>query len=51
MPDEDLTPESILKDHPRMTPDDQFTFRCDRYLDCFTQCCRERAMNFVFSYT
>lgn len=39
MPDEVLTPESILKDHPRMTPDDSFTFRCGRDLDCFTQCC------------
>jgi Fe-S-cluster containining protein len=41
MPDEVLTPESILKDHPRLKPDDSFTFRCGRDLDCFTHCCRD----------
>jgi uncharacterized protein len=41
MPDETLTAESILKEHPRLTPDDQFTFHCGRDLDCFTTCCRD----------
>jgi hypothetical protein len=41
MPEEVLTPESILNGHPRMTLDDSFTFRCGRDLDCFTQCCRD----------
>lgn len=41
MPDEVLTPESILRDHPRLRPDDPFTFRCSRDLDCFTHCCRD----------
>jgi uncharacterized protein len=32
---------SLLKDCPRMTRDDRFTFRCAPDLDCFTQCCRD----------
>jgi len=39
MPEEVRTAESILRDHPRMTLDDSFTFYCGRDLDCFTKCC------------
>ncbi|MEW5984701.1 MAG: YkgJ family cysteine cluster protein [Acidobacteriota bacterium] len=31
----------ILRDLPRMTLDDRFTFRCDRGLECFTHCCAD----------
>ena len=33
--------EQILNDYPRMSLDDQFTFRCDQGLACFTRCCRD----------
>jgi Fe-S-cluster containining protein len=36
---ENSTQMTILQDYPRMTLDDQFTFRCDPELDCFTKCC------------
>ena len=36
-----LTEEQILRDHPRMGPEDRFQFRCDSTLDCFTHCCRD----------
>ena len=36
-----LTQESILRDCPRMTPDDCFTFECSESLDCFTHCCAD----------
>ncbi len=39
MSDQEVTAEGILKDHARMTPDDQFTFHCGPHLDCFTKCC------------
>jgi Fe-S-cluster containining protein len=39
MPDPKFTAESILKEQPRLTPRDPFTFRCGRDLDCFTTCC------------
>lgn len=41
MPEQVLTPETILGDHPRMALDDTFTFRCSCDLDCFTRCCRD----------
>ncbi len=39
MSGETLTQESILRDAPRLTLDDRFTFGCSRSLDCFTRCC------------
>ena len=39
MPEGRLTPEEILRDYPRLGPDDKFTFRCDPGVDCFTDCC------------
>ncbi len=44
MSGEVLTQETILRDCARMTPDDCFTFDCDRSLDCFTHCCRDVAI-------
>ncbi len=41
MSDPNPTAKSILPDLPRMTPGDQFVFRCGRELDCFTTCCRD----------
>ncbi len=35
------TQENILREYPRLTPGDRFTFRCGRELDCFTHCCRD----------
>jgi len=36
-----LTQETILRDCPRMSLDDSFTFACHGSLDCFTRCCRD----------
>ena len=33
--------DAILKDYPRLTSDDSFTFHCGKDLDCFTDCCRD----------
>lgn len=43
MPDETRTPtqEAILRDYPRLGPDDSFDFRCGKDLDCFNCCCRD----------
>jgi len=41
---EALTQETILRDCPRMTEDDSFTFGCHGSLDCFTRCCRDVAI-------
>jgi Fe-S-cluster containining protein len=41
MSGEALTQETILRDCPRMTPDDSFSFECNRSLDCFTRCCAD----------
>ena len=30
-----------MRDYPRMSADDTFTFRCGRDLDCFTHCCAD----------
>jgi Fe-S-cluster containining protein len=38
---ERLSQESILREQPRLGPDDRFTFACDKSLDCFTRCCRD----------
>jgi len=39
MPEGQLTAEKILREYPRLGPDDCFTFRCDPGVDCFTTCC------------
>jgi len=44
MSGEALTQETILRDCPRMTEDDSFTFGCHGSLDCFTRCCRDVAI-------
>ncbi len=41
MSGEVLTQETILRDCPRMGPEDSFTFGCHRSLDCFTRCCSD----------
>ncbi len=35
------TPESIIRDYPRLKPDDHFCFQCDRSIECFTRCCND----------
>jgi Fe-S-cluster containining protein len=37
----DVTQESIVRDYPRMTMEDTFSFRCDSGLSCFNSCCRD----------
>jgi Fe-S-cluster containining protein len=39
--DKDVNGEAIIRDYPRMTLDDSFSFRCDSGLDCFNSCCRD----------
>ena len=41
MPDTPLTADSIVRDLPRLGPDDTFAFRCGSDLDCFTSCCSD----------
>ena len=41
MPNRSFSAESILKEYPRLMPDDLFTFRCGPDMDCFTTCCRD----------
>jgi Fe-S-cluster containining protein len=42
MPDDAaLRAEAILKECPRLSPEDRFVFRCGSDLDCFTHCCRD----------
>ncbi len=41
MPDDGPTQEKILKEYPRLGPDDAFPFRCGKDLDCFTCCCQD----------
>ncbi len=41
MPAEALSEVSILREQPRLGPDDRFTFECRKDLDCFTHCCRD----------
>lgn len=35
------SPETIIRDYPRLTHDDEFTFSCDKSMECFTRCCRD----------
>ncbi len=43
MPGEQRAPtqEAILRDYPRLGPDDTLDFRCGKDLDCFNCCCRD----------
>jgi Fe-S-cluster containining protein len=41
MNDAEARPQGIPEDSPRLGLDDQFTFRCDPRLDCFTRCCHD----------
>ena len=41
MPNVPLTGDDIVRDLPRLGPDDSFTFRCGKDLDCFTRCCQD----------
>jgi uncharacterized protein len=41
MPDTPVTPDSIVRDLPRLGPDDTFQFRCGANLDCFGRCCQD----------
>jgi uncharacterized protein len=41
MPENDMTPEAIIKNYPRMSEDDSFEFRCDSSMPCFNQCCHD----------
>ena len=33
--------ETVLKDYPRMSPDNTFSFSCFKDIACFNQCCRD----------
>jgi uncharacterized protein len=44
MTENDTTPESIIRDHPRLGPEDTFSFRCYQSLECFTRCCNDVAI-------
>ncbi len=35
------TPESIIRNYPRLKLDDSFCFQCDRSIKCFTDCCND----------
>jgi Fe-S-cluster containining protein len=41
MTEKPATPESIIRDYPRLGFDDKFCFQCDRTVECFTHCCRD----------
>ena len=41
MPDGTTTPESILRDYPRLSLDDTLHFHCGKGLGCFNHCCRD----------
>jgi Fe-S-cluster containining protein len=41
MPNDAVTPETILKDSPRLGLDDRFTFACNPQMSCFGHCCRD----------
>ncbi len=41
MTEKNASPESIIRNYPRLGPDDRFEFRCYRSLECFTSCCRD----------
>ncbi len=35
------TPESIIRNYPRLKPNDSFCFQCDPSIECFTKCCND----------
>jgi Fe-S-cluster containining protein len=39
--DDFSNPEKIVRDIPRLTRNDRFTFHCDKSIGCFTCCCRD----------
>jgi Fe-S-cluster containining protein len=41
MTEKNTNPETIIRDYPRMGPDDTFSFRCYQSLECFTRCCSD----------
>jgi Fe-S-cluster containining protein len=41
MTEKNTNPESIIRDYPRLGPDDTFSFRCYQSLECFTSCCND----------
>jgi len=41
MTENNTNPESIIKDYPRLGPDDSFSFQCYQSLECFTRCCND----------
>ena len=41
MPDAVTTQETVLRDYPRLGPDDTLDFHCGKGVDCFTRCCRD----------
>jgi len=41
MSDKPATPESIIRDYPRLSDDDSFCFQCDSTIECFNHCCRD----------
>ena len=41
MSENGVTRDKILKDYPRMGPDDRFTFECRPGVSCFTRCCQD----------
>jgi Fe-S-cluster containining protein len=41
MSDNCASPESILREYPRLGPEDNFCFKCDRSIACFTRCCND----------
>lgn len=44
MSEKPATPESIIRDYPRLGFDDRFCFQCDRSMECFTNCCQDVAI-------
>jgi Fe-S-cluster containining protein len=41
MSENHATPESIIRDYPRLALEDAFCFQCDSSMECFTRCCRD----------
>jgi len=41
MSDLDKFKEEILKDYPRLKPDDRFRFSCHMQVECFNKCCAD----------
>lgn len=41
MNDDATNPERIVRDFPRLTRNDRFTFHCDKSIECFTCCCHD----------